>query len=572
MRLLGLIAPFRNWVAMAVLLSFLTVAAGIALMATSAYLISKAAVASEVAALTLAITSVRVFAISRGCFRYLERLVSHKATFKILEHLRAWFYAAIEPLAPARLLTYRSGDVLARSVADVETLQNFYVRVVVPPLAAALGVILACAILALFDWSLAAMLFLFLLLSGIALPQTMHRLGAKTGADIVAVQSELNAVLVDEVQGTADLLVFDLDEHHRGKVLRLNHELERLQERMALLRGVSNGLSVAFAGLAIVAVVGLAVPLVSGDGINPIYLALLPLTAMASFEAVQPLAPALQQLSANQAAGRRIFELIDAPPEVIDPTEAVEIPADTNIAFSNVSFRYDDEGPAALQGVTFAVTPGQRIGIAGPSGSGKSTIVNLLLRFWDYHSGEITLGGLDLRDYRSEDVRSLISVVPQDVHLFNASIRDNLLLANPDANDEEIVASCRIALLGDLIDGLPEGYDTRIGENGLLLSGGERQRLAIARAVLKASPIVILDEPTANLDPETERKLMHSLEPFLGGRSVLLISHRPAVLECVDLLLTMENGRIIDASARAEAHSIEDDLPAMLPGEEMMAS
>jgi ATP-binding cassette, subfamily C, bacterial CydC len=572
MRLLGLIAPFRNWVAMAVLLSFLTVAAGIALMATSAYLISKAALASEVAALTLAITSVRVFAISRGCFRYLERLVSHKATFKILEHLRAWFYAAIEPLAPARLLTYRSGDVLARSVADVETLQNFYVRVVVPPLAAALGVILACAILALFDWSLAAMLFLFLLLSGIALPLTMHRLGAKTGADIVAVQSELNAVLVDEVQGTADLLVFDLDEHHRGKVLRLNHELERLQERMALLRGVSNGLSVAFAGLAIVAVVGLAVPLVSGDGINPIYLALLPLTAMASFEAVQPLAPALQQLSANQAAGRRIFELIDAPPEVIDPTEAAEIPADTNIAFSNVSFRYDDEGPAALQGVTFAVPPGQRIGIAGPSGSGKSTIVNLLLRFWDYHSGEITLGGLDLRDYRSEDVRSLISVVPQDVHLFNASIRDNLLLANPDANDEEIVASCRIALLGDFIPGLPEGYDTRIGENGLLLSGGERQRLAIARAVLKASPIVILDEPTANLDPETERKLMHSLEPFLGGRSVLLISHRPAVLECVDLLLTMENGRIIDASARAEAHSIEDDLPAMLPGEEMMAS
>jgi ATP-binding cassette subfamily C protein CydC len=572
MRLIGLIAPFRNWVAMAVLLTFLTVAAGIALMATSAYLISKATVASEVAALTLAITSVRVFAISRGCFRYLERLVSHKATFKILEHLRAWFYAAIEPLAPSRLSTYRSGDVLARSVADVETLQNFYVRVVVPPLAAALGVILACVILAVFGWSLAATLFVFLLLSGIALPLTMQRLGAKTGAEIVAVRSELNAVLVDEVQGTADLLVFDLDERHREKLLRLNHDLEKLQERMAVLRGVSNGLSVAFAGLAVVAVVALAVPLVSGDAIHPIYLALLPLTAMASFEAVQPLAPALQQLSANQVAGRRIFELIDSAPAVIDPTDAAEIPADTNIAFSNVSFGYEPNGLAVLEDVTFEIPAGHRVGITGPSGSGKSTIVNLLLRFWDYHSGEITLGGLNLRDYRAEDVRSLISVVPQDVHLFNASIRGNLLLANPDATDAEIVASCRVGLLADFIDGLPEGYDTRIGENGLLLSGGERQRMAIARAVLKASPIVILDEPTANLDPETELKLLDSLEPFLTGRSALMISHRAAVLERAGLVLTMENGRIIDASALAEAHSIEDDLPIMLPGEERMAS
>ena len=543
-RLLGLIAPFGNWVALAVLLSFLTVAAGIALMATSAYLISKAALATEVAALTLAITGVRLFAISRACFRYLERLVGHKAAFSILEHLRVWFYAAIEPLAPARLSRYRSGDVLARSVADIETLQNFYVRVVVPPLAAALGVVFACAILAAFDWSLAAVLLLFLLVTGVALPLTVHWLGKHTAAGIIAVRSELTAALVDEVQGTADLLVFDVDEHHRGKVLRLSHGLERLQGQMAFLRGVSNALSVALTGLAVLAVLMLAIPLVSGDGVNPVYLALLPLTAMASFEAVQPLAPALQQLAANQAAGRRIFELIDAPPEVYDPIDDADVSADPRIEFANVSFRYEEDGLVALDRVSFEVPPGQRVGIIGPSGSGKSTIVSLLLRFWDYNFGTIRIGGRDLRKYAADDVRNLISVVPQDIHLFNASIRDNLILANPEATDEEIVASCRVALLDEFIAGLPEGYDTSIGENGLLLSGGERQRLAIARAVLKASPIVVLDEPTANLDPDNERNLLDSLEPFLAVRTVLIISHRSVVVERVDQLLTMENGRI----------------------------
>ena len=547
-RLLGLIAPFRKWVALAVLLSFLTVAAGIALMATSAYLISKAAVATEVAALTLAITSVRVFAISRASFRYLERLVAHRATFRILEHLRAWFYAAIEPLAPARLSQYRSGDILARSVADVETLENFYVRVVVPPVAAALGVAFACLILGAFGWSLALVLLLFLLLTGIALPLTMWRLGKETAGEIVAVRSELNAVLVDEVQGAADLLVFDPDERHRAKVLRLTGGLNRLQERMAVLRGASNALSVVLAGLAALAVLGLAIPLATGGGVAPVYLALLPLTAMASFEAVQPLSPALQQLEANQKAGRRIFELIDAPPEVIDPIDPAEIPGDLGIEVRDLSFRYEDGNPLALDGVSFEVPAGQRIGIIGPSGSGKSTIVNLLLRFWEHRSGTIRLGGRDLRAYRADDVRDLMSVVPQDVHLFNASVRDNLLLANPDATDYEIVASCRMALLHDFIEGLPEGYDTLIGENGLLLSGGERQRLAIARAVLKNAPIVILDEPTANLDAETERNLLQSLEPFLEGRTVLIISHRPVAYERADQVIRLEGGRTVGAS------------------------
>lgn len=547
-RLVGLAAPFWRWVVLAMVLSFLTVGAGIALAATSAYLISKAAIATEVAALTLAITSVRVFAISRASFRYLERLVSHKATFSILEHLRVWFYSAIEPLAPSVLSRYRSGDVLARSVTDIDTLQNFYVRVLVPPVAAALGVILACSILGAFHWSLAIALLFFLLLTGIALPLAMHRLGARTGAEIVAKRSELNAMLVDQVQGAADLLVFDLGGQHDAKVSALGRELERLQQRMAVLRGASNALSVACTGLAAIAVLAMAIPLVGGDGLDPVYLALLVLTAMASFEAVQPLGPAFQHLEANRAAGRRIFEITDARPEVADPVSAVESPLGTSIEVRNVSFRYEEDGPAAIDGIGFDVPAGSRVGIVGPSGSGKSTLVNLLLRFFDYGTGSIRIGGQDVRDCRADDIRSLISVVPQDVHLFNASIRDNMLLADPEATDAEIVAACKTALLHDFIEGLPRGYDTLIGENGYLLSGGERQRLAIARAVLKDAPIVILDEPTANLDPETERRLLTSLEPFLANRTALIISHRPIVVEEVDLLLTMGDGKIMQSA------------------------
>lgn len=558
MRLLKLIAPFKKWVAGAVLLNFLTIGSSVGLMAMSAYLISKAALVTNVADLALAITSVRLFAILRAVFRYLERYFSHTATFRILTHLRVWFYSAIEPLAPARLMPYRSGDLLTRSLADIETLENFYIRVVVPPLAAACVVILACAILGSFDGSLALAVLFFLLLTGVALPLTMRWLGKEPAGQLIATRAELNALLVDEVQGLADLLVFDQTKAHRARALRLNDELNRVQERQAMLRGLSNALAVLFTSLAALTVLWLAIPLVSGGQIAGVYLALLPLTAIASFEAVQPLALALQQLEASQAAGRRLFELIDTAPEVRDPDPSMlaqprppggpstaEKSVQFDITFSAVRFRYNPDDPPALDGVSVTIPAGSRVAIMGASGSGKSTIVNLLLRFWDYHAGQITIGGRDLHDYRADDVRALLGVVPQNVHLFNATVHDNLLLANPDATDEQIKEACRQAQLHDFIASLPLGYDTLIGENGVLLSGGERQRLAIARAILKDAPILILDEATANLDAITERDLWQALEPFMAGRTVIIISHRRVAIETVDHVIELERGRVI---------------------------
>jgi ATP-binding cassette subfamily C protein CydC len=550
-RLIRLILPFKRWVVLGVLLGFLTIGSSVGLMAMSAYLISRAAIVTDVADIALVITSVRVFAILRALFRYLERLSTHTATFRILSHLRAWFYEAIEPLAPARLQAYRSGDLLARIVADIETLENFYVRVVVPPFTAALVTALACAILGVFDPLIAAALLVFMLLTGVALPLASRRISRKPAEGLIAARADLNAALVDEIQGIADLLTFDQVDQHQRAALELELRLNRAQVRMATLRGASSALAALFASLAGLTALILGIQAVTGGELEGVYLALLPLTAIASFEAIQPLALAWQQLDANRAAGQRLFEVVDTPAPVSQPPGPSPQPLDYSLQIRDLHFRYAPGETPALDGLSLSIPSGGLLVLQGSSGAGKSTLVNLLLRFWEYEEGSIRIGGHELREYGSEDARAMIGVVPQQAYLFNSSIEDNLLLANPDATKEQIELACEQAGLGDFIRSLPEGTNTLIGENGLLLSGGERQRLAIARAVLKNAPILILDEASANLDAATERRLMQSLQPFLAGRTVLAISHRPqSILQVgphTGQVIHLENGRMVKA-------------------------
>jgi ATP-binding cassette subfamily C protein CydC len=539
-----MLAPFRWWIALAVLLSFGTVGASVGLMAMSAYLISKAAIAEMVVDLSLAVTAVRFFAISRAALRYAERYVTHRTTFRILTYLRVWFYDAIEPLAPARLQAYRSGDLLSRIMADIETLENFYVRAVVPPLAAVLVTVLACWILGSFSPWLALALLVFLLLTGVALPLATRWLSRQPGALSIEARASLNATLVDGIQGMADMLAYGQAAAFQGEVTTLTSQLHRSQERLALIRGLGNGLAALFTGLAGLTVLLLAIPLVTGGAIEGVYLALLPLTAVAAFEAVQPLSRAWQVLEESQAAGRRLFELIDARPDVQDPDRPLLPPDRFDLAIRDLSFCYSLDEPPVLDGLNLTIAQGQRVALVGPSGSGKSTLVNLLVRFWDYHQGQILLGGRPLRDYRQEDVRQAIAVVSQQTHLFNSTIRDNLRLAKEDATDDELVVACQKAQLHDFIETLPLDYATLIGENGLLLSGGERQRLSLARAILKDAPIVILDEATAHLDAVTERAVMEALGEFLTGRTALIIAHRRPLWTRCDRVLFLDEGRV----------------------------
>jgi len=568
-RLLRLAIPFWRWMALSVLLGFLTIASSIGLMATSAWVIAHAALRPSIADLQVAIVGVRAFGIARGLLRYLERLVSHEATFRLLAQIRTWFYRALEPLAPARLMQYRSGDLLARIVADVDTLENFYIRAIAPPLVAVLTAALMVVFLGGYDPLLAGVLLIFVLLTGIGLPALTGRLGRAPGRAIVAARADLNAALIDGVQGMADLVAFGAEGRQAARIREMSGRLVRAQNRMAAITGVQSGLNTLLVSWATLAVLTAAIPRVQGVDLAPVALAVI-----ASFEALAPLAAAAQTLESNLAAARRLMEIVDSAyplplslrerrDNVTDFPSAVTKQGTGDkgdewrgsaggLAIQSLRFRYAPDLPPALDGIDFTLPEGGRLAVVGPSGAGKSTLINLLLRFWDYTEGEILLGGRDLREIPQDDVRRQIGVVAQSTHLFNTTIRENLLLARPNATEADMIAAAQRAQIHTFIASLPDGYDTFVGEQGLRLSGGERQRIAIARALLKDAPILILDEATANLDAVTERAVMGAIHDLMAGRTTLIITHRLVGLEIADEILVMDKGRVVERGRHAD--------------------
>jgi thiol reductant ABC exporter CydC subunit len=553
-RLIGLLAGHRRWIAIGAFLGFLAVGANVALMATSAYLISKAALVTNVADIALTITAVRVLAIARAAFRYLERYVTHRATFDILADLRVWFYASIEPNAPAALAGQRRGDLLGRIVADIDTLEDFYVRVLTPPIVAAAVVAFASLVLGLLDPVLGLVLLAFMTLTGLILPVVGRRLSRRPALSLVAGRGELRATVVDELAGLADLVALDRTAWHRERVLELGAATDAALAELAWVRGWTAALAATFAGLAAVTVLGIGAALVHAGRVDGVFLAVMPLTALAAFEVIGPLAQAISLQDANEAAARRLFELADLPPAVVGPPTAAVTAGPPGIAtppaieFRGVAFRYAADEPLVLDGASLTVPAGGSLAVVGPSGSGKTTLVNLLARFWEPGGGQIRIDGRDVHELDADAVRSLLGVVEQDVRLFDATIRDNLAVADAEVSDERIADACRLAGIHDAIAALPAGYETRVGEGGMLLSGGERQRLAIARALLKEAPVLVLDEATANLDVATERDVLEALRPFMAGRTTLVITHREAVAAVMDRTVRLDAGRIVAAA------------------------
>ncbi|NDJ77929.1 MAG: thiol reductant ABC exporter subunit CydC [Chloroflexi bacterium] len=549
LRLLKLAAPFRWWMALAAFLGFLTIGSSIGLMSTAAWIIASAALHPSLSKLEIAIVGVRFFGITRGVFRYLERLVAHQTTFRLLARLRVWFYRALEPLAPARLQEYRSGDLLARAVADIDTLENVYLRVIAPPVIAVLVGLLMMVFMGAFNGWLALSLLFFLLLVGVGVPVLTRALSRESGRALVHTRADLNTALVDGVQGLADLLAYGAQERHLAHIQALNRDLQHQQVRLARIAALNTALTTLLVGLATLATLTIAIPLVNDGRLDGVMLAVLALATMTSFEAVQPLPAAFQHLESNLAAARRLFELVDAKPEITQPGTDALRDVDTtalSLQVEELRFRYTPDDPPALDGISFSLPPGHTLAIVGASGAGKSTLVNLLLRFWEYDEGDIRLGERSLRDYSPDTVRTQIAVVGQSTYLFNTTIRENLLLARRDATRDDLVHAAQAAQLHDFITGLPNGYDTWVGEQGLALSGGERQRLAVARALLKDAPLLVLDEPTANLDPTTERAVLDTIHTALAHRTTLMITHRLVGLEHADNILVLDGGRSVE--------------------------
>jgi thiol reductant ABC exporter CydC subunit len=592
-RLLSFLAPFWPWIALSVLLGFLTIGSSIGLLATSAWVIATAAQQPSIAVIQVAIVGVRFFGISRGIARYAERLVTHQVTFRVLAHIRTWFYAAIEPLAPARLAGHHSGDLLSRSVTDIGTLEHFFIRAVAPPLVAVPVLALTAIILGSYAPQLIWPALAFLLLTGLGAPALTLALARGPGQRLAEQRAGLNALLVDGIQGAADLIAFGARARTVDAVRGLSDALGGTQTRLAAISGLSSALGILFTWLAVAAVLAVAIPLVTAGHLAGVSLAVLALATSASFEAVLPLPLAASYLAASLAAARRLFDLV-VPQERPLPVEkrlgleasagwvanerdrlkprdqsgglllseqregALWVGETTSpaIRFRAVTLRYAAGAPPALDGVTFDVPAGSMVAVVGPSGAGKTSLVNALLRFWDYEAGSVTLGDRDIRELDEETVRGQIGVVAHDPHLFNLTVGDNLRLARASGlnrtTQAEIEAAARTAGAHDFITALPQGYDTWLGEAGARLSGGERQKIALARTVLKGAPLLILDEPTAHLDAEAERQVAEALARVTAGRTTLLITHRLALAEAADQVVVLDGGRVVDVGRHAE--------------------
>ena len=525
-------------------------------MGTSAWLISTAALHPSVADLGVAVVGVRFFGITRGIFRYLERLTSHDVTFRLLSQLRVWFYEKLEPLAPARLMEFRAGDLLSRIIGDVETLENFYVRVVSPPLTAVVVGFFTSIFLASFYPPLAPAFLIFFLSLGIVLPALSQILSRRSAEQTITLRADMHTRLVDGIQGMADLLAYGHAEERLAQINTNGLDYGNAQRRMARVTGFHSGLSTLFTNLGLWTILVLCIPQVTSGNLAGPMLASLTLLTFASFEAVTPLPLAAQMWNSSREAARRLFEVVDTKPELRDEEQVTsnkEEPSITHnsLRITNLTFTYPNQTIPALQQVTFNLQQGNSIAIVGPSGAGKSTLANLLFRFWDYEVGDITLSGESLKTLNQDEIRAWIGLVSQNTYFFNTSIFENLRFARRKVTQEEIEGATKAAQIHDFIINLPKGYDTMVGEQGLRLSGGERQRLAIARVLIKDAPILILDEPTANLDAITEKKVLETLFGVMKQKTSMLITHRLIGLENMDEIIVMNHSQIAERGTHA---------------------
>ncbi|MBV9165560.1 MAG: thiol reductant ABC exporter subunit CydC [Solirubrobacterales bacterium] len=541
--LLHLTRAPRSRLALAALLGALTVSFGVGLMATAGYLISRAAQRPAVLSLMVAIVAVRFFGLGRPALRYLERLRSHDFALRVLGRVRVRFYERIEPLAPAQLQCYRKGDLLSRMVADVDALQNLYLRGVGPPLVALLAGALSVGVVFAFLPTAGLVLTTGLLVGALVVPGLTGALGARAGRGQATARGQLSAELVELLGGAPETVAFGA--HHEGlaRVAAADRALVGLARRDALVAGMGEGLGVCVTGLTVCAVLAVSITASADGRLDRVLIAMLALLALATFDAVTPLAGAARELSATLAAGRRILEPIGQEPAVRDPVAPADAPRwPFNVALEGVRARYPRAHRPALDGISLHLEPGEHVALVGPSGAGKTTIVNLLLRFLDPEAGRVTIAGRDLREYAAQDVRRAISVAGQESHLFMASVKDNVRLSRPDATDWDVEQALRRARIWGWVEGLPERMDTLVGEQGCELSGGQRQRIVLARALLAGAPVLVLDEPTAHLDPSTASELVRDVFSAAGDRTVLLITHREEGLELVDRVFRLQRG------------------------------
>jgi ATP-binding cassette subfamily C protein CydC len=546
-RLLRLARPLQGHLVLAVAAGAAATGCGVALLAVSGFLLARASQHPGIVAITAAIVAVRAFSVGRGVFRYAERLTSHDAALGILADVRVAIYRRLERLAPAGLRSFRSGELVARFVSDVDAAQDLFIRGIVPPIAAAAvgaGAVAACLLILA---PVAGVLAAALVLAATLIPVVVVAADSRSRRRTAPSRGELAASFANMLSGAADLNAFGAEATGLARVNAADASLTRLARRSATASGLATGLTALLSGLALWGVLVLAVAATGAGALGRVPLAVVTLTALAAFDAVSPLAGAALQLGHAHTSASRIAAVLDTPEPVTDPVAPRPLPSGPiRIQLRNARVRYTAGGPLALDGVDLDLGPGRRVALVGPTGAGKSTVTALLLRFCELNSGAATLCGHDLASYAADDVRTLIGGCPQDPHIFATTIGANLRVARPGCTDEQLAEAAAQARLLPWIRSLPEGFGTPVGAHGTALSGGQQQRLALAWAILANPAVWILDEPAAGLEPDTRRAIVADLLTVTAGRSTLLITHDLDRLDQVDEIVALDAGRVAE--------------------------
>lgn len=546
----------KHWfgLSLGMLLAFLTLAASIGLLTLSGWFLSAAAIAGltiarETFNYMLPGAFVRGFAMGRTAGRWGERVVSHNATFKLLTDLRIFFFSKLAPLIPGRVSNLRDADLLNRLVADIDAMDHVYLRLVSPMIVGTLGILGLTALVSWFDaelgMTLGAILFALLL----TWPVLFYKLGKRNGSELTHNKAALRIATLDWLQGYSELTLFGAEQRYREAILNTQEKLLKNQFFNAHFSGLAQALLLLANGWTIVLMLWLAADGVGGNTPDPM-IALVAFATMASVELLMPIAGAFQHLGQTLTSARRLNDIILSEPDVQFPEHSDSHNQAFSIEYQSVSFSYPDTESEVLKKINLNIPPKHRIAVVGQTGSGKSTLLQLLNRYWDVQQGEIKIAGMPIQKWSESDLRQAISVVSQRVDILNGSLRDNLVMAKPQANDDELAQALTQVGLAKLLN--DTGLDTWLGDGGRQLSGGEKRRVGIARALLHNAPILLLDEPTEGLDKQTEQQIMQLFEQHFVDKTVVFITHRLVDLDKMDSICLIEQGEIVEHGSHRE--------------------
>lgn len=540
----------KHWfgLTLGMLLAFVTLCASIGLLTLSGWFLSAAAVAGltiarETFNYMLPGAFVRGFAMGRTAGRWGERVVSHNATFKLLTDLRIFFFEKLAPMIPGRVSNLRDADLLNRLVADIDAMDHVYLRLISPVTVGVLGIAALTTLLCWFDMALGLTLGSVLLVLLLVWPVMFYKLGKRNGAELTQHKAEMRVATLDWLQGYSELTIFGAESRYRDAIYAAQEKLLENQKVNASFTGLASALLLLANGWTLVLMLWLAADGVNGQAPDPM-IALVVFATMASVELLMPIAGAFQHLGQTLTSARRLNEIILSEPDVKFPSEDTRHSGQFDISFENLTFNYSGGEQPALKDVSLTIPAGHKVAIVGQTGSGKSTLIQLLCRYWDAQQGDIRIAGTRLQEWKESDLRAAISVVSQRVDILNGSLRDNLIMAKPAANDNELSAMLERVGLGKLLEA--PGLDAWLGDGGRQLSGGEKRRIGIARALLHNGPILLLDEPTEGLDKQTEQQIMALFKSHFENKTVIFITHRLVELETMDAVCLIEQGEIVE--------------------------